>query len=37
MAGILSQSLVVSYDGKRIFSHVTPHSIRIWAEAELRA
>ena len=36
MAGVLSQSLVVSYEGKRIFPHVTPHSIHIWAEAELR-
>jgi len=37
IAGVLSSNLVVSYDGKRLFSSATPNSIRIWAEAELEA
>jgi hypothetical protein len=35
LAAILSDKLIVSYDGKRLFSSVTPHSLGIWAEAEL--
>jgi len=34
---IFSSHLVMNYDGKRLFSSATPHSIRIWAEADLEA
>ncbi|OBZ68957.1 N-acetylglucosamine-induced protein 1 [Grifola frondosa] len=37
IASILSNNLIVSYDGKRIFPSATPHSIGIWSEAELEA
>jgi len=37
LAGILSSNLVVSYDGKRLFSSATPNSVHIWAEAEFDA
>ncbi|RDB19065.1 hypothetical protein Hypma_014343 [Hypsizygus marmoreus] len=37
-ASILSESLIMSYKGKRIFSSVTPMTLQIWtAEAELVA
>lgn len=35
MAAVLVDHLVVSYDGKRLFSSGTPHGLRIWAEGEL--
>lgn len=28
-------SLVLSYEGGRVFASATPHSLKIWAEAEL--
>ncbi|KDQ62609.1 hypothetical protein JAAARDRAFT_30522 [Jaapia argillacea MUCL 33604] len=36
-AAILSDNLVMRYDRKRVFSSATPHSLGIWAEAELEA
>lgn len=32
--GVLSHHIIMSYNGKRVFSSATPHSIHIWAEAE---
>ncbi|KAH7927763.1 hypothetical protein BV22DRAFT_248311 [Leucogyrophana mollusca] len=37
LGAVLVDHLVVSYDGKRLFSSGTPHSLRIWAEGELEA
>ncbi|KAI0667739.1 hypothetical protein C8Q78DRAFT_1052335 [Trametes maxima] len=34
---IRRENLVLSYDGKRVFPSSSPHSIGIWAEAELEA
>jgi hypothetical protein len=34
-AMILSDHLIVTYDGKRVFASATPPSLKIWAEAEL--
>jgi hypothetical protein len=34
-ATILSDHLIVTYSGKRVFASATPHSLKIWAEAEL--
>ncbi|GLB38205.1 putative ubiquitin-2 like Rad60 SUMO-like [Lyophyllum shimeji] len=36
-ASILSDNLIMSYNGKRIYSTVTPMALRIWGEAELVA
>ncbi|PSR71992.1 hypothetical protein PHLCEN_2v12202 [Hermanssonia centrifuga] len=36
-AEILSENMILSYDGKRIFPSASPHGIGIWAEAELEA
>ena len=35
LASIKSDNLVVCYEGKRVFPSSNPHSIGIWAEAEL--
>jgi hypothetical protein len=35
LAQILSDSLVVSFGGKRVFSSASPNSLKIWAEGEL--
>ncbi|KAI8994208.1 hypothetical protein BD414DRAFT_481764 [Trametes punicea] len=37
LAGIRSDSVVLTLDGKRVFPPSTPHSVGIWAEAELEA
>ncbi|EIW59359.1 uncharacterized protein TRAVEDRAFT_166699 [Trametes versicolor FP-101664 SS1] len=37
LASIRIDNLVLSFDGKRVFPSSTPHSIGIWAEAELEA
>jgi hypothetical protein len=37
LAAVLVDHLVVSHDGKRLFSSGTPHGLRIWAEGELGA
>ncbi|KAI0754741.1 hypothetical protein C8Q80DRAFT_1140698 [Daedaleopsis nitida] len=37
LASIRADSLIVCYEGKRVFPSSTPHSIGIWAEAELEA
>ncbi|OAX42140.1 hypothetical protein K503DRAFT_683951, partial [Rhizopogon vinicolor AM-OR11-026] len=37
LAAVLVDHLVVSHDGKRLFSSGTPHSLRFWAEGELEA
>ncbi|KAI0747372.1 hypothetical protein C8Q74DRAFT_1369329 [Fomes fomentarius] len=37
LASIRVENLVVCYEGKRVFPSSTPHSIGIWAEAELEA
>lgn len=36
-AGVLSDDLVVTFDGKRVFAGSTPQALEIWAEAELGA
>ncbi|KAF8073910.1 hypothetical protein FPV67DRAFT_1621405 [Lyophyllum atratum] len=36
-AAILSDNLIMSYNGKRIYSSVTPMALRIWGEADLVA
>lgn len=35
LASIRIDNLILSFDGKRVFPSSTPHSIGIWAEAEL--
>ncbi|KAI0051098.1 hypothetical protein FA95DRAFT_1580837 [Auriscalpium vulgare] len=37
LAGVLAEALVLSLEGSRVFASATPHSLRIWAEAELDA
>ncbi|KAL4080711.1 hypothetical protein J3A83DRAFT_4201889 [Scleroderma citrinum] len=37
LASVMVSQLVVTYDGKRVFSSGTPSSLRIWAEGELEA
>ncbi|KAI0330495.1 hypothetical protein GY45DRAFT_1302853 [Cubamyces sp. BRFM 1775] len=37
IASIREENLVLSLDGKRVFPSSTPHSVDIWAEAELEA
>ncbi|KAI0373662.1 hypothetical protein BV20DRAFT_1041718 [Pilatotrama ljubarskyi] len=37
LASVRQENVVLSYDGKRVFPSSTPHSIGIWAEAELEA
>ncbi|KAI0822059.1 hypothetical protein BC628DRAFT_1412599 [Trametes gibbosa] len=37
LAGVRLEHLVLLYDDKRVFASSTPHSIGIWAEAELYA
>lgn len=34
-AGILPRSLVLTHSGARVFASATPHSLEIWAEAQL--
>jgi len=36
-AGILSRSLVLTHNGSRVFASATPHSLKIWAEAQMDA
>ncbi|KAI0322030.1 hypothetical protein OF83DRAFT_1096336 [Amylostereum chailletii] len=36
-AGVLVDNIVVTYDGSRVFASATPHSLKIWAEAEMDA
>ncbi|KAH9948864.1 hypothetical protein B0H21DRAFT_820607 [Amylocystis lapponica] len=37
LASVTSEHLIVSYDNKRVFPSATPHSLGVWAEAELEA
>jgi len=37
LAHILSDHLVVSFGGKRVFASATPNSLKMWAEGELGA
>ncbi|KAA1469957.1 hypothetical protein DENSPDRAFT_654308 [Dentipellis sp. KUC8613] len=37
MASILSDNLILTCGGSRVFASATPHSLRIWAEAEMEA
>ncbi|KAI0763599.1 hypothetical protein BD413DRAFT_483803 [Trametes elegans] len=37
LASVRDEQVVLSYDGMRVFPSSTPHSIGIWAEAELEA
>ncbi|KAI0357533.1 hypothetical protein OH77DRAFT_1422395 [Trametes cingulata] len=37
LASVRQENVVLTYDGKRVFHSSTPHSIGIWAEAELEA
>ncbi|KAL7280099.1 hypothetical protein ACG7TL_006514 [Trametes sanguinea] len=37
LASVRSENVVLSLDGKRVFPSSTPHSVGIWAEAELEA
>ncbi|KAH9080569.1 hypothetical protein EDB83DRAFT_2215545 [Lactarius deliciosus] len=34
-AGILTSSLVLTHGGARVFASATPHSLKIWAEAQM--
>ena len=36
-AGVLSDNLIVTHNGARVFSSASPHAIGIWAETELEA
>jgi len=36
-AGIPTRSLVVTHNGSRVFASATPHSLKIWAEAQMVA
>ncbi|KAH9065443.1 hypothetical protein EDB87DRAFT_1595903 [Lactarius vividus] len=36
-AGILTSSLVLTHGGARVFASATPHSLKIWAEAQMDA
>jgi hypothetical protein len=36
-AGIPTKSLVLTHSGARVFASATPHSLKIWAEAQLDA
>ncbi|KAF5382500.1 hypothetical protein D9615_003048 [Tricholomella constricta] len=36
-ASILSDNLIISYNGKRIYSSVTPMALQLWGEADLVA
>jgi hypothetical protein len=35
IAGILVDTVIVTYEDKRIFSSASPHGIGVWAQAEL--
>ncbi|RPD62637.1 hypothetical protein L226DRAFT_532365 [Lentinus tigrinus ALCF2SS1-7] len=37
LAGVRVENMVICYEGKRVFAFSNPHSIGIWAEAELEA
>ncbi|KAI0058271.1 hypothetical protein BV25DRAFT_1994402 [Artomyces pyxidatus] len=37
VAEVLADSLILTYEGSRVFSSATPHSLKIWAEAEIDA
>ncbi|KAI9058136.1 hypothetical protein FKP32DRAFT_1669077 [Trametes sanguinea] len=37
LASVRSENVVLSLDGKRVFPSSTPHSVGVWAEAELEA
>ncbi|KZT67274.1 hypothetical protein DAEQUDRAFT_694384 [Daedalea quercina L-15889] len=37
LAEVITDHVVLSYDSKRVFPSATPHSIGLWAEAELEA
>ena len=34
-AGILSGALVLTHNGSRVFASATPHSLKIWTEAQM--
>ncbi len=34
-AGVPTRSLVLTYSGARVFASATPHSLKIWAEAQM--
>lgn len=36
-AGILSRALVLTHNGSRVFASATPHSLKIWVEAQMDA
>ncbi|KAI9465518.1 hypothetical protein BJY52DRAFT_586407 [Lactarius psammicola] len=36
-AGILTRSLILTHSGARVFASATPHSLKIWAEAQMDA
>ncbi|KAH9049940.1 hypothetical protein EDB84DRAFT_1451888 [Lactarius hengduanensis] len=36
-AGILTSALVLTHGGARVFASATPHSLKIWAEAQMDA
>ena len=36
-AGMLTGSLILTHDGSRVFASATPHSLKIWAEAQMGA
>ncbi|THH09289.1 hypothetical protein EW146_g8721 [Bondarzewia mesenterica] len=37
IAGVLAENLILSYEGGRVYASATPHSLKIWAEAEMEA
>ncbi|KAH9936527.1 uncharacterized protein B0H18DRAFT_868563 [Fomitopsis serialis] len=37
LAEVITDHVILSYDDKRVFPSATPHSIGLWAEAELEA
>ncbi|KAI0693218.1 hypothetical protein BC835DRAFT_1306833 [Cytidiella melzeri] len=37
IAGIPVENVIVTYEGKRVFSSASPHGIGVWAQAELEA
>ncbi|CCL98858.1 uncharacterized protein FIBRA_00864 [Fibroporia radiculosa] len=36
-ASVTVESMIVTYDNRRVFQSATPHSLHVWAEAELEA
>ncbi|TFY79612.1 hypothetical protein EWM64_g4405 [Hericium alpestre] len=37
MASVLSDNVILTFGGSRVFASATPHSLQVWAEAEMEA